>query len=153
MISEDIALLMKTIKEALGTVGSDPDFSYRPEIREAKQEVSPLLTGLQEALIGGRRTKGDANLLQALQRADADMRAQGLRGLQITSDFRTREQQEAAYNRYLSGKGGIAAKPGRSRHERGLAVDIANWQEAQRFLRKYGLSNPIPKDEVHFQFS
>jgi hypothetical protein len=43
---------------------------------------------------------------------------------QITSGVRTRAEQAAAYARYRSGKGGLAAPPGTSRHEIGGALDI-----------------------------
>ncbi len=43
----------------------------------------------------------------------------------VTSGLRTIDQQRVLYERYQSGKGPLAAKPGTSDHERGLAVDIA----------------------------
>jgi hypothetical protein len=67
--------------------------------------------------------------------------------LSITSGERTHEQQQAAYQNYLSG-GGIAARPGLSWHERngGFAVDwngVVKYPEAQKYLtenaQKYGL--------------
>ena len=44
-------------------------------------------------------------------------------------------------------------KPGRSLHERGEAVDIQNYNDpaAVSALNKYGLSQKVPKDPVHFQ--
>lgn len=42
----------------------------------------------------------------------------------ITSGVRTRAQQEAAYRRYKAGTGGLAARPGHSKHEIGAALDI-----------------------------
>lgn len=41
-------------------------------------------------------------------------------GVKVTDGYRTREQQERAY----AAKPGLAARPGTSLHERGLAVDI-----------------------------
>lgn len=40
-----------------------------------------------------------------------------------TSGYRSRAQQQALYNLYVEGKGPLAAKPGSSNHEKGLAVD------------------------------
>ena len=42
----------------------------------------------------------------------------------INSLTRTRDEQRAAYQRYRSGQGGLAAPPGTSRHEIGAAADI-----------------------------
>ena len=43
----------------------------------------------------------------------------------VTSAFRSYAQQAAAYARYKSGTGGLAAKPGHSRHEVGEAFDVS----------------------------
>ncbi len=43
----------------------------------------------------------------------------------ITSTTRSFEQQRVLYERYLAGKGPLAAKPGTSDHETGNAIDIA----------------------------
>ncbi|MEE2915739.1 MAG: hypothetical protein VYB32_01555 [Pseudomonadota bacterium] len=42
----------------------------------------------------------------------------------VSSGLRTIDEQRKLYERYLAGKGPLAAKPGTSDHERGLAVDI-----------------------------
>jgi LysM repeat protein len=41
------------------------------------------------------------------------------------SAYRTYEQQAELYNLYISGQGPLAAPPGTSAHERGVAVDVA----------------------------
>lgn len=41
------------------------------------------------------------------------------------SAYRTYEQQAELYNLYLAGQGPLAAPPGSSAHERGVAVDVA----------------------------
>lgn len=43
----------------------------------------------------------------------------------IVSGFRTRAQQQKLYDLYQSGQGNLAARPGTSQHERGLAIDHA----------------------------
>src|SRR5574343_1157860 len=97
---------------------------------------------VQEMMIGSGKVQGDPKLLAALQQADADMRASGLQGIKVSSSYRTNAEQQQLYDRYKSGEGGLAAPPGHSRHEKGLAVDISNYQEAAPFLAKYGLINP-----------
>ncbi len=44
--------------------------------------------------------------------------------LNVESSFRTTEEQAALYARYLAGTGNLAAPPGFSNHQSGVAVDI-----------------------------
>lgn len=66
----------------------------------------------------------------------------------INSAFRTYAEQVALYKKYGPGR---AAKPGTSRHESGLAVDIsrhwANEMNQLGLFKKYGLVRPIAKKE------
>lgn len=55
----------------------------------------------------------------------------GARSVKITSAKRSRAQQEVLYRNYLAGKSRFpAAKPGTSKHELGLAVDIVTSPES-----------------------
>jgi D-alanyl-D-alanine carboxypeptidase len=75
-------------------------------------------------------------------------------GFAVISGYRTREQQAAAYRRYLTGRGGLAAPPGHSRHERGEALDIRDptgWFHAHG--REYGLHWPVRGDYPHTQMT
>jgi hypothetical protein len=52
------------------------------------------------------------------------------------------------------GPNGMAvAKPGRSKHEQGLAIDIQNYRDpaAVSAMNSKGLSQTVPKDPVHFE--
>ena len=69
----------------------------------------------------------------------------------MNQSYRTGEQQAALY-RDLSAKGARVAPPGKSFHEHGLAVDITNWQAAEKYLRKYGLANDLADDKGHFSW-
>lgn len=53
--------------------------------------------------------------------------------LSITSTTRSYAQQKALWEAYQRGEIGLAAKPGSSRHERGLAVDFSGSPEAIRY--------------------
>lgn len=74
----------------------------------------------------------------------------------ITSGFRTYQEQAGLYNKYQHG-GNIAARPGHSQHEKGLAVDaVVNGQALSSVvkasvLRRYGLAAPVQGDPVHIQ--
>lgn len=66
--------------------------------------------------------------------------------LSLTSGFRTRAEQEKLYRE----KPHLAAKPGSSKHEKGLAADIGPSSEygwIAKNLSKYGLSLPMPSKE------
>lgn len=66
--------------------------------------------------------------------------------LSLTSGFRTRAEQEKLYRE----KPNLAAKPGSSRHEKGLAADIGPRSEygwIAKNYAKYGLSLPMPQKE------
>ncbi len=59
----------------------------------------------------------------AFQRMSTEARAAGV-SLRVTSGYRSRQEQRWLYNRYRKGLGPKAARPGRSNHQRGLAVDL-----------------------------
>ena len=80
--------------------------------------------------------------------------------LQINSAKRSPADQQRLWDESVAaGRTGIGptgmpiAKPGRSPHERGEAVDIQNYQDpvAVSALNKFGLTQKVPKDPVHFQ--
>jgi hypothetical protein len=54
----------------------------------------------------------------------------------VISDYRTRAEQQRLYNSYKAGTGNLAAPPGHSMHEKGLAFDIdASWINSRPGLR------------------
>jgi hypothetical protein len=59
------------------------------------------------------------------------------------------------YDAWIAGgkQGKPVATPGKSRHEKGIAVDIQNYadQRAVAAFNKQGLFQKIPNDPVHFQ--
>src|SRR5688500_2644821 len=64
--------------------------------------------------------------------------------------FRTRAEQEEAYADYLRG-GNLAAKPGTSAHEHGMAVDFGgDLALAKQLATKYGLVNSVAGAPWHF---
>lgn len=78
----------------------------------------------------------------------------------IVSGYRSTAEQAVLYDRYKRGIGGLAAPPGRSRHEKGNAVDLADGavREALRdgIDSKHGIEDlysKIGKDKPHFQLA
>lgn len=59
----------------------------------------------------------------AFLRMSTEARTTGV-SLWVTSGYRSRREQRWLYNRYRKGLGPKAARPGRSNHQRGLAVDL-----------------------------
>jgi hypothetical protein len=77
--------------------------------------------------------------------------------LRVNSAKRDSADQERLYNDYLArGKTGMpVGRPGMSRHERGMAIDIQNYGDSQAIaaMNRQGLYQKVPNDPVHFQFA
>lgn len=78
----------------------------------------------------------------------AILRVAERRELRINSALRTLAEQYI-----LSQTCSVAASPGRSNHETGRAIDVANWSEALDDLTAEGFVHPLPgTDDVHFEY-
>lgn len=87
---------------------------------------------------------------EALRRA---IQARGTT-LTVTSAYRTIAQQYLLYKQYQEDRCGIAlaAKPGRSNHETGLALDIQDYDNWKRYFRDRNWRWLGDRDPVHFDF-
>lgn len=106
--------------------------------------------------IGDRKVTGLDPALGALKKANDEFFAKTGKHIFVNSSFRTRAQQQVAWDRYQRGEISRAAPPGKSLHEHGLAFDITNWKEAEPYLIKHGF-NPLPadirdSDPAHFSY-
>lgn len=79
---------------------------------------------------------------------------EGGKSLKLNSAYRTIAQQLVLYNHYKQGRCGIpiAAFPGKSLHQSGLAIDTPDWQFWKNILPKYGWRWFGLNDKVHFTF-
>lgn len=88
--------------------------------------------------------------------ADAVIAAQKERGvpLEINSALRTLPQQYLLYRWYKSGRCdiGLAASPGQSNHESGLAVDIQDNAEWKAAMASHDMKWLGASDPVHFDY-
>ncbi len=75
-------------------------------------------------------------------------------GVQVTSALRSLPQQYMLYRWYQRGRCGIslAAAPGTSPHESGLALDLQNWSSMRRTMEKNDYRWFGNSDSVHFTF-
>lgn len=86
-------------------------------------------------------------------RAKADLiKAAAEAKLTINSGYRTVAQQYLLYRWKQAGRCGItaAATPGRSNHESGRAIDLANWSTRVGVMGRHRFSHSVPGDPVHF---
>ena len=72
----------------------------------------------------------------------------------VNSGYRDNAKQAVLYARYLAGRGPVAAKPGSSMHNKGLAADLApsNARDVHAGLaRKHGLVFTVPSESWHIE--
>ncbi|MFP2905004.1 peptidoglycan-binding protein [Pyxidicoccus sp. 3LFB2] len=104
----------------------------------------------------GKTLRTDA--AAAFNRMHAAARAQGI-DLKVNSGFRTMAEQQALYRAYQNGTGNLAAKPGYSNHQGGIAVDInvgGTGTSTYRWLaanaKNYGFVRTVPSEPWHWEF-
>ena len=88
--------------------------------------------------------------MASIQSADEAFFADTGEHIKIAESFRTAKRQQALFEKSQRGEIGRAAPPGKSFHEKGLAIDVVNWEEAQPYLARYGLLNELEDDRGHF---
>ena len=108
------------------------------------------------ASLSGNLSGVDQRLVGALTAAADEYKSLTGKAVTVTSGLRDSAKQQQLYDAYKSGRSKFpAAKPGTSKHEQGLAVDInqsdADAMDSMGLLRKHGLARPVPKDPVHIQ--
>jgi peptidoglycan hydrolase-like protein with peptidoglycan-binding domain len=96
---------------------------------------------------------------QSFRQMEAAARRDGV-NLNLVSGFRTMAEQQELYRRYRNGTGNLAAQPGYSNHQSGIAADIETGASrnsaAYRWLRNnagnFGWRNTVPSEPWHWEF-
>jgi len=105
---------------------------------------------------GGEYLRADA--AAAFKAMQASAARDGV-NLSATSGFRSMGEQQALYQKYLNGTGNLAARPGYSNHQDGIAMDIGGINgrgtAADSWLRahaaQFGFRN-LPAEFWHYDF-
>jgi hypothetical protein len=165
----------------LATAGATRTESPQPDrIQTAiDSEVTDPRTQLSEHILGemhnprpvlgyrrGQRERirvvalGSARVEVGTARAFLSMRqaaAQDGIELRIESGFRNRRQQAALYRAWRKGKGNPAARPGRSNHQSGRALDISvsapgtlEWLQAN--ASAFGFKRTVSREPWHWEY-
>lgn len=158
----DKAINSGTVQSALTQLSNvDLIYSYLSKnIPQGQANQKVTLTKLSVKDNYGNHKGGDVFLnapaASAFERAQAAMKNAGVAsGILVNSGYRTRGEQQAAYN--LSIKGGpTAAKPGGSTHEMeggAKGLDVENYTAARPFLEANGFAyRPHKNDPFHFEY-
>jgi hypothetical protein len=140
--------------------GGSGQMDYKKELYgTGAQPAAGAPAGKPGAGLGGKPLSGvSPGLAQALTMAAAEYNQITGKTVDVTSAVRDSAKQAELYQAYVEGRSKFpAARPGTSKHERGLAVDIAqataDEMDRMGLLSKYGLSRPVPNDPVHLEVS
>lgn len=128
-----------------------------PEPTLANIRVDDYLTGnivpVRQVARKHRRAYRDTLARLALAAHRAGYGPGGARGeLRVSSTYRSRAEQEALHALYLAGKGPLAAAPGSSMHELGLAVDVPDVRDTYPLIdqcRELGLKDDVASERWH----
>lgn len=119
------SMLMQNIENKKAQQQYDAFYASQASNRANGSQSYTLPNGGSDGRGGGRGPNG---LTLPAERAFADLsnayRQRWGSGLSVTSGGRTREEQAQLYADYLAGRGNLAAPPGTSLHESGIALDL-----------------------------
>lgn len=108
------------------------------------------------AVPNGKSMRTDA--AAAFNRMHAAARQEGIE-LRVNSAFRTMAEQEALYAAYLNGTGNLAARPGYSNHQGGIAADISvgstsssTYQWLKRNASRFGFVRTVSSEPWHWEY-
>jgi LAS superfamily LD-carboxypeptidase LdcB len=109
-------------------------------------QLTPVGDGQRMAKVAGAR----------FRKMDAAANAAGI-DLKVRSGYRTYAEQAVLYDRYIHGRGPLAARPGHSTHGLGLSADIdVSDPRTLAWLRKhaarFGFVPDVPSENWHWTY-
>lgn len=107
---------------------------------------------IQVITVGGKPVAKPAG--HAFLKMQAAAHAAGIK-VSLTSGFRTMAEQQYLYNCYKTRRcnnGNLAAKPGYSNHQNGVALDISTSSWLAKNAGKFGFVRTVPKEPWHYEY-
>lgn len=103
-------------------------------------------------MVGGKPVaKATGHAFLRMQRAAMDA---GVK-LSLVSGFRTQAEQQYLYNCYRTGacnNGNLAARPGYSNHQNGLALDLSTSAWLAANASRFGFVRTVPSENWHYEY-
>jgi hypothetical protein len=114
--------------------------------------VSGRASSIDVITIGGKAvTRATGHAFLRMQRAAHNAGVY----LALTSGFRTNREQQYLYGCYRSGNcnnGNLAARPGYSNHQSGIAVDLTTSAWLAANAGKFGFRRTVPSEPWHYEY-
>jgi hypothetical protein len=125
------------------------DCTERDDTAYTRGAASPI----KVITIGGKKVSKPTGhaFLKMQQAADAA----GV-SLSLTSGFRTMAEQRYLYGCYVNGNcnnGNLAAKPGYSNHQNGLALDLSTSTWLANNAARFGFVRTVPSEAWHYEYT
>ncbi|WP_224367358.1 M15 family metallopeptidase [Hyalangium versicolor] len=151
-----IAVLILCLVAPAALAGEPP---RRPSSKRAKKQLTAKASIAPKRLVrisGGERLRHDA--AASFEQMYSEARDAGLR-LWVISGHRSWQEQKYLYRLYRRGLGPRAARPGRSNHQRGTAVDISvgstdtltyEWLAANAC--RFGFKRTVRSEPWHWEY-
>ena len=102
--------------------------------------------------VGGKRVSKPTG--HAFLKMQAAAKAAGVQ-VSLTSGFRTQAEQQYLYGCYRSGRcnnGNLAASPGYSNHQNGLALDLSTSSWLAANAQRFGFVRTVPSEPWHYEY-
>jgi len=123
------------------------------EVKEPFVSYYKRIRGMIIAREGAKIEQLQEPVRRNLEAMAEEFKAMTGRPLTVNSAYRSREEQARLY---MEKGPGLAAPPGRSLHERGLAVDVSSIDarklEELGLLQKYGFARTLPHEPWHLTY-
>lgn len=147
LLQMGVAKNRKTWNKYMETVG-DMGYGFNPTYTQERKIGKLIGQYAAGGVVSGKTGHLRSGLLKALQ----SMAWATHHNINIMSGYRSRAEQAQLYALYRSGRGNLAAPPGRSHHELGIAADISPGRSVfGGIAKKFGLGFVVPSEGWHIE--